>query len=48
MITLELARSGENLKGFVSFLGGLTTPEGQGYTDSKGQILILHGAADKA
>lgn len=47
-VTLELARSGENLKGFVSFHGGLTTPEGQGYTDSKGQILILHGTADKA
>ncbi len=47
-VTLELARSGENLKGFVSFHGGLTTPEGQGYTDTKGQVLILHGTADKA
>lgn len=47
-VTLELARSGENMKGFVSFHGGLTTPEGQGYSDTKGQVLILHGTADKA
>lgn len=46
-VALELARSGEDLKGFVSFHGGLTTPEGQGYADTKGQLLILHGTADK-
>jgi len=43
---LELARSGADLKGFVSFHGGLTTPEGQDYTKTKGKLLILHGSAD--
>ena len=43
---LELARSGENLKGFVTFHGGLQTPEGQNYTQTRGEILILHGTAD--
>lgn len=45
---LELARSGENLKGFVTFHGGLKTPDGQNYTNTKGEILILHGTADSA
>lgn len=45
---LELARSGADLKGFVSFHGGLDTPEGQGYGDTRGQILVLHGTADEA
>lgn len=45
---LELARSGENLKGFATFHGGLKTPEGQDYTSTKGKILIMHGSADKA
>ena len=43
---LELARSGADLKGFVTFHGGLTTPEGQSYVDAKGKLLILHGTAD--
>jgi dienelactone hydrolase len=43
---LETARSGSDLDGFVSFHGGLTTPEGQDYTQTKGEILILHGSAD--
>ncbi len=43
---LELARSGEDLKGFVTFHGGLKTPEGQDYSAAKGEILILHGTAD--
>ncbi|MFO7495326.1 MAG: dienelactone hydrolase family protein [Desulfobacterales bacterium] len=43
---LELARSGADLKGFVSFHGGLTTPEGQDYAQTKGKLLILHGSAD--
>ncbi len=47
-VVLELARSGENMKAFVSFHGGLTTPEGQDYSQTKGQILILHGTADAA
>lgn len=43
---LELARSGAELKGFVAFHGGLTTPEGQDYAKTKGKLLILHGTAD--
>jgi dienelactone hydrolase len=45
---LELARSGAALKGFVTFHGGLTTPEGQDYSKAKGKYLILHGTADTA
>ena len=44
---LEFARSGADLKGFVTFHGGLKTPEGQSYDKTKGKILILHGTADK-
>lgn len=44
---LELARSGANLKGFVTFHGGLSTPEGQNYAKTKGKVLIFHGTADK-
>lgn len=43
---LELARSGTDLKGFVSFHGGLKTPTGQDYAKTKGRLLILHGTAD--
>lgn len=43
---LEFARSGADLQGFVTFHGGLTTPEGQDYSKAKGQFLILHGTAD--
>lgn len=46
--TLELARSGANLKGFASFHGGLTTPEGQDYKNTKGEVLVMHGTADDA
>ncbi len=45
---LELARSGANLKGFVTFHGGLETPEGQDYSAVKGNILVFHGTADDA
>ena len=45
---LELARSGADLKGFVTFHGGLQTPEGQNYAKARGKILILHGTADSA
>jgi dienelactone hydrolase len=44
---LELARSGANLKGFVTFHGGLQTPQGQDYSKARGKFLILHGTADK-
>jgi len=43
---LELARSGAELKGFVTFHGGLATPEGEDYRKTRGQLLILHGTAD--
>jgi dienelactone hydrolase len=45
---LEFARSGADLKGFVTFHGGLVTPEGQDYSSAKGNFLILHGSADTA
>jgi dienelactone hydrolase len=44
---LEFARSGADLKGFVTFHGGLKTPTGQNYAQTKGKLLILHGTADK-
>ncbi len=47
-VTLEYARSGKELKGFVTFHGGLTTPEGQDYAKTKGSLLILHGTADRS
>lgn len=43
---LELARSGADLKGFVTFHGGLATPDGQDYSQTRGRLLILHGSAD--
>ena len=45
---LELARSGADIKGFASFHGGLSTPEGQNYADTKGKIMVFHGTADTA
>jgi dienelactone hydrolase len=43
---LEYARSGADMKGFVSFHGGLSTPAGQNYAKTRGKLLILHGSAD--
>ena len=45
---LEFARSGADLKGFVSFHGGLATPDGQNYSKMNSEILVFHGTADKA
>ena len=45
---LEFARSGADMKGFVTFHGGLQTPEGQDYAKTKGKLLIMHGSADTA
>lgn len=45
---LEYARSGAQMKGFVTFHGGLSTPVGQDYTKTQGHLLILHGTADTA
>lgn len=47
-VILEMARAGEELKKFVPFHGGLTTPEGQDYSKVKGEIVVFHGTADKA
>jgi dienelactone hydrolase len=43
---LEAARAGLDLDGFVSFHGGLGTPEGQDYSATSGPVLLLHGSAD--
>lgn len=43
---LEHARAGADAKGFVSFHGGLTTPQSQSYANTKGSVLIFHGSAD--
>ena len=44
---LELARSGANVLGVVSFHGGLTTPNPQDAKNIKGKVLVCQGAADK-
>lgn len=45
---LEWARSGADLKAFVTFHGGLQTPLGQNYKNTQGRLLIFHGTADSA
>ncbi len=45
-VVLELARTGREMKGFVAFHGGLAIPEGQDYSETRGQVLVLHGSAD--
>ncbi len=45
-VVLELARSGANLKGVVSFHGGLATPNPADAKNIKGKVLVLHGADD--
>lgn len=44
---LELARSGADLKGFAPFHGAFDLPEGQDYSQTKGQIIVFHGTADE-
>ena len=46
--TLEMARSDMAglAKGFASFHGGLTTPEGQSWSGDEPPVMIFHGAAD--
>lgn len=44
---LEMARSGAEMQGFVSFHGGLSTPQDQDYSQTQGEVLVLHGAADQ-
>ncbi|MEL0023840.1 MAG: dienelactone hydrolase family protein [Alphaproteobacteria bacterium] len=43
---LESARAGMPLDGYVSFHGGLGTPDGQDYANTKAPVLLLHGSAD--
>ncbi len=45
---LESARAGMQAKGFVTFHGGLKTPDGQSYSAQTAPILVLHGTADSA
>ncbi|MBL4721178.1 MAG: dienelactone hydrolase family protein [Alphaproteobacteria bacterium] len=46
--TLELARSGkgENIAGYATFHGGLSTPAGQSFPTNTPPLLIAHGGAD--
>lgn len=43
---LELARSGANVAGVVSFHGSLDTPNPSDAKNIKGKVLVLHGAED--
>ncbi len=43
---LELAYSGADVKGVVSFHGGLTAPKAEDLKNLKAGILVLHGADD--
>ncbi|EPX79683.1 dienelactone hydrolase family protein [Salipiger mucosus] len=43
---LEAARAGADLDGFVSFHGGLGTPEGQDYSATTAPVMLFHGSAD--
>jgi len=45
-VALELARSGADVKGTVSFHGGLDTPFPQDSKNIKGKVLVLHGGDD--
>lgn len=46
-VALELARSGADMKGTVTFHGGLATADPADAGMIKGKVLALHGAADK-
>lgn len=43
---LELARSGADLAGVISFHGGLSTPQPADAKNIKAKVLVLHGADD--
>ena len=43
---LELARDGGDVKGVISFHGGLNTPTPQDARNIKGKVMALHGADD--
>lgn len=46
MTVLELARSGADIRGVVSFHGSLDTPHPEDAKNIKGPVLVLHGAND--
>lgn len=46
MVALELARSGADLKGVVSFHGGLATTRPAARGQLSAQVLVCHGALD--
>ncbi len=46
MAVLELARSGADVKGVISFHGGLDTPNPEDAKNIKAKVLVLHGADD--
>jgi dienelactone hydrolase len=46
MVALELARSGADLKGVVSFHGGLATTQPAAAGQMKAKVLVCHGALD--
>jgi len=48
--TLEMARDDglDAVRGYATFHGGLSTPEGQGYDGDGAPLLILHGGADSS
>ncbi len=46
MTVLELARSGADIRGVVTFHGALDTPHPEDAKNIKGRLLILHGAND--
>lgn len=43
---IELARSGADIKGIVSFHGGLDSPDGEAGKNINASVLVLHGADD--
>jgi len=45
-VVLELARSGADLKGVISFHGNLDTPNPEDAKNIRGKVLVLHGADD--
>jgi len=45
-VALELARSGADINGVVSFHGGLDTPNPEDAKNIKAKILVLHGGDD--
>lgn len=47
-VALEMARSdmSDLAKGYATFHGGLSTPEGQSWSGNEPPVLVLHGGAD--